>query len=273
MKEYKIIPKVDETQEFIEIANDFSNPLDIVREGISNAFDAKANKVEIIFSVLNEFGEKILNIEIIDNGVGMNEDGLQSFFDLGNSTRRNDESAIGEKGHGTKVYLNSSEIKVMTTRNGKSLTAIVKEPYKSLFNRQIPEVNVFEEDGRGMSDGTHIKIKGYNKNRRDMFTHEILKDYILWFTKFGSFEKEIAKLDLQNCELKLKGLNKEHSEIIKYGHIFPEENSNVEKLFERHIVRAREYYCKKIVRKGQLKNFPEIKYDAIFCVEGNKVKQ
>lgn len=201
MKEYKIIPKVDETQEFIEIANDFSNPLDIVREGISNAFDAKANKVEIIFSVLNEFGEKILNIEIIDNGVGMNE------------------------------------------------------------------------DGRGMPDGTHIKIKGYNKNRRDMFTHEILKDYILWFTKFGSFEKEIAKLDLQNCELKLKGLNKEHSEIIKYGHIFPEENSNVEKLFERHIVRAREYYCKKIVRKGQLKNFPEIKYDAIFCVEGNKVKQ
>jgi hypothetical protein len=32
---------------------------------------------------------------------------LQSFFDLGNSTRRGDNATIGEKGHGTKVYFNS----------------------------------------------------------------------------------------------------------------------------------------------------------------------
>jgi hypothetical protein len=35
MAEFTITPKVDETQEFIEIANDFANPLDLVREAIS----------------------------------------------------------------------------------------------------------------------------------------------------------------------------------------------------------------------------------------------
>ena len=107
---YHIIPKVDATQEFIEIANDFSNPLDIVREAISNAYDAKANKIWIAFDVIHECGESILKIAIKDNGHGMNDESLQAFFDLGNSLRRNDKETIGEKGHGTKVYFNSKKI-------------------------------------------------------------------------------------------------------------------------------------------------------------------
>jgi hypothetical protein len=31
---YQITPTVDQTQEFIEIANDFSNPLELVREAM-----------------------------------------------------------------------------------------------------------------------------------------------------------------------------------------------------------------------------------------------
>jgi hypothetical protein len=46
--------------------------------------------------------------EIEDDGKGMNEEGLTSFFDLGNSLGRNDPEKIGEKGHGTKVYFNSA---------------------------------------------------------------------------------------------------------------------------------------------------------------------
>jgi len=42
MAEFTLTPKVDETQEFIEIAHDFANPLDLVREAISNSFDAQA---------------------------------------------------------------------------------------------------------------------------------------------------------------------------------------------------------------------------------------
>jgi DNA topoisomerase VI subunit B len=185
--EYTLTPKVDETQEFLEIANDFSNPLELVREAISNSFDAGANKIWINFSVVKEYGESLLKIEIMDNGQGMDREELQSFFDLGNSTRRGKEKFIGEKGHGTKVYLNSSSIEVITTKNEVTLHATVKEPYRTLFDRKIPKVTVVESRENNQ-DGTVIIIKGYNNNRRDKFTHEILKDYILWFTKFGSIE-------------------------------------------------------------------------------------
>ena len=77
-----LTPKVNETQEFIEIAFDFSNPLDLVREAISNSFDAKAKEIKIAFSVEDEDGEKRLKIELEDNGEGMNMEGLQHFFDL-----------------------------------------------------------------------------------------------------------------------------------------------------------------------------------------------
>ena len=99
--EFIITPEVNSTQEFIEIAQDFSNPLDLVREAISNAFDAKAKNILLDFSVITESGEKILKIMITDDGKGMNKQGLQSFFDLGNSLNGLDNEAIGEKGHGT----------------------------------------------------------------------------------------------------------------------------------------------------------------------------
>lgn len=38
-------PEVNSVQEFIEIAQDYSNPLDLVREAISNAFDVKAKNI------------------------------------------------------------------------------------------------------------------------------------------------------------------------------------------------------------------------------------
>jgi sensor histidine kinase regulating citrate/malate metabolism len=125
MTEIRLVPKVDETQEFLEIAHDFSNPLELVREAISNAFDAKAEQISISFDVVTEQGEKVLVISITDNGTGMDQAGLQSFFDLGNSLRRGDPDTIGEKGHGTKVYFNSSSIEVITSKSGQTLEAIM----------------------------------------------------------------------------------------------------------------------------------------------------
>jgi hypothetical protein len=274
MCNFQITPKVDETQEFIEIANDFSNPLDIVREAISNAFDAEAKKIEIIFNVIEEYGEKILQIVLQDDGYGMNREGLQSFFDLGNSLSRGNSDKIGEKGHGTKVYFNSSEIKVITVSDNKKFVATMLEPFKNLFSRIVPVVNVSEENIEE-SDfiGTRIEIKGYNSNRRDKFTHEQLKDYILWFTKCGSFETHFGYENHNDVNIIFKGLNRDDLESIRFGHSFPDESDSVDRLFEQHNVSAPDYYCKRIIKSGHLKNFPEIKYQAIFSVEGNKVKQ
>jgi uncharacterized protein YceK len=171
MDEFIITPKVDETQEFIEIANDFVNPLDLVREAISNAFDAQATEIVLAFETETQGGEIISVIRLTDNGTGMGKDGLQSFFDLGNSTRRGDKTTIGEKGHGTKVYFNSKKIVVDTKRDGKRLIATLDAPFSKLHDRVIPPVQVKEDTLSGKSTGTTITIYGYNNNRRERFTH------------------------------------------------------------------------------------------------------
>ncbi|WPD24299.1 MAG: ATP-binding protein [Candidatus Electrothrix scaldis] len=269
MESYIITPKVDETQEFIEIANDFSNPLDLVREAISNSYDAKSTEIKIIFEVIKQYGESILKITLKDNGSGMTSNQLQSFFDLGNSTRREDVDAIGEKGHGTKVYFNSRKIEVLTSTGEKGFIARMEEPFRKLFDRKIPTVEVTPTNK--IDKGTEITIYGYNNNRRDKFTHDILKDYITWFTKHGSVDNQFLEPE-RKVQLFLQGLGKDSSEEIEQGHFFPEDSKNINKLLDDYMVKAPDHYSKKIVKTGVLKNFPEIKYEAVFCLEGRYVK-
>ena len=273
MGSFIITPKVDQTQEFLEIANDFSNPLELIREAISNAFDAKAKAITFKFTVEKEQGEPVLHIDIVDDGDGMDREGLQSFFDLGNSLRRGDPAAIGEKGHGTKVYFNSTSIEVITTKNAQTYRAMMLAPFRKLFNREIPTVQVSEVSPCHGKTGTQIRITGYNNNRRELFTHERLKDYIQWFTKVGSIETSFGVTDHADMTLHLTGLDRSGSEQLKFGHYFPPDSKSMQQLFDEHLVKAPDHYCKRLVREGHLKHFPEIKYHAVFCIEGNKIKQ
>ncbi|NTV67245.1 MAG: hypothetical protein HGB06_06100 [Chlorobaculum sp.] len=269
MESYIITPTVDETQEFIEIANDFSNPLDLVREAISNSYDAKATEIKISFEVIKQYGESVLKIIIKDNGSGMTKREIQSFFDLGNSTRRNDITTIGEKGHGTKVYFNSRKIEVRTSTGSEGFIAIMDEPFRKLFDRRIPTVEVKLDDE--IDKGTEIIIYGYNNNRRDKFTHQILKDYIIWFTKHGSIENRFQE-DFQKVRLQLQGIGEPNVEEIQQFHYFPEDSKDINRLLDECLVKAPDYYSKKIIKTGKLKNYPDIEYQAIFCIEGKYVK-
>ena len=76
----------------------------------------------------------------------MDINALQSFFDLGNSTRRDNNETIGEKGHGTKVYLNSSKIEVITICNEKKFTAVMDSPIRQLHKHITPDVIVTTEE-------------------------------------------------------------------------------------------------------------------------------
>ena len=257
-----ITPKVDETQEFIEIANDFSNPLDLVREAISNSYDAKATEIRISFAVIKEFGEATLLIKLIDNGTGMTLDQLQSFFDLGNSTRRGDKQTIGEKGHGTKVYFNSRRIEVRTSTGIEAHLAIMDDPFRRLHDRKIPTVEVTALDVSSQGKGTEITMHGYNNNRRDKFTHPILKDYVTWFTKHGAIDT-VFVADEPKTTLLLRGLGRDLDEEIPQGHPFPSDSKDINHLFEEYLVKAPDYYAKRILRTGCLKNFPEVAYQAL----------
>ena len=273
--EFLITPEVNSAQEFIEIAQDFSNPLDLVREAISNAFDAHAKNIRLEFSVITEYGERQLKIEIEDDGTGMDSIGLKSFFDLGNSLRRDTKTAtgaIGEKGHGTKVFFNSKKIEVISVHDQVRYTAVMNEPKRCLYDHKIPTVSVKSQEAPDAANGTTIVIYGYNENRRDKFTHAQLKDYILWLTKFGSVEKCFGIEENSDTVLILKGVDADSYEKIEYGHVFPAESPSVEALFDEFLVDAPKLYCKKIIRTESLKNFPEIKFQAVFYVEGIKVK-
>ncbi len=271
MSSYKITPKVDATQEFIEIANDFSNPLDLVREAISNSYDAKATKISISFDVEKVDGEDELVITLKDDGTGMDKNGLQSFFDLGNSLRRGYKGMIGEKGHGTKVFFNSKKIEVITSNNGKRYHAEMDNPYRKLHNRKMPEVQVIVQNAKESDCGTNIIIRRYNNNRMEKFTHDILKDYIMWFTKHGSVENVFID-KTSSVELLLKGLDKDNPENIKQGHVFPNESININQLISKDRAKAHDNYCKRITKKGNLKNYPHIHFEAVFSIEGKRVK-
>lgn len=136
----------------------------------------------------------------------------------------------------------------------------------------MPIVDVEREESQNYANGTRIIIYGYNENRRDKFTHAQLKDYVLWFTKFGSVERCFGVEKNSDVKLKLKGVDSDEYESITFGHVFPIENSNVEQLFEKYMVDAPKWYCKKTIVTKSLKHFPEIKFQAVFYVEGTKVK-
>ena len=282
--ENELTPKVDETQEFIEIAFDFANPLDLIREAISNAFDAGANHIKLGFDVIKDCGDDVFRIVIEDNGSGMDREGLQSFFDLGNSTRRQvkqdnvDNNFIGEKGHGTKIYFNCDSLIVETLKNGILYKATMEKPKRLLYNRTIPIVKLekqVSDDKAGHF--TKITILGYNSNKRELFTHERLRDYIIWFTKMGSVEKEFGKIDNANVKLELKGLDHKDYQVIDFGHVFAKPTTNIAALKEEKKGQAPRYYCKRFPKEGcyhgYLENSPEIEFDAVFYIEGDSAKR
>lgn len=279
MKTEIITPEVNETQEFIEIAFDFSNPLDLVREAISNSFDAKATKIKMLFEAIpKKYGKKKFQITLEDDGTGMDMKGLKSFFDLGNSLSRGDDTKIGEKGHGTKVYINCDSIKVDTKKDGVHYIATMNEPKYHLLDGQIPEVHVeIDESDSTNPDATWTKIVilGYNDDDRKKFTHEQLKDYILWFTKMGSIEKEFGIEENKNVTLALRGVDRteaEGYETLEFGHFFPAETPSISELLEIHMANAPKYYCKRWLFEEKLENSPESKCEVVFYLEGSRIK-
>lgn len=265
-------PKVNQVNEFKEIANNFANPLEIVREAISNSIDARADHIQLLFDIINHYGEDLLRVTIKDNGKGMSENELENFFDLGNSTKIGDYESIGEKGHGAKVYFHSKKVSLTTSKEGKCIKAEMNDIYKNLNQNIIPQYEYTVTDTDPNIQGTEIEIIGYNLNKYSVFSHAILKDYILWKTKFGAIDMEFDINTFSKYKIDLKGLDVATPETINFGHIFPAESQSANKLFETYNNDAPDHFCKKWSEVGTLPNFPHIKYQAVFYVEGKYVK-
>ncbi len=71
-----IRPRVNEAREFLEIAKDFKDPREIIREALSNSWDAGASKASLKFKLVSHLGtrKKKILVEITDDGDGMGID-------------------------------------------------------------------------------------------------------------------------------------------------------------------------------------------------------
>ena len=278
----QIVPQVDSSAEFFEIVNDFGNPLELVREAISNSIDWGATFIKIEFSVEQIQGSRRLIIKLLDDGDGMTKDVLKnSFWGLGFSESRKlkedgNKELIGEKGHGTKIYLRSEAVVVKTQCTSGAYESVCLNPLKSLSSRRLHEPTI-KEIPHFLSDtktGTEIIIVGYNDNERAGFVQEIVKDYIVWFTKVGSIESIFGNTRNKNFKVLLKCIDSSDFEEIPFGHYFPEEKSDIEKLFQEKEFDAADYYVKRFVYKNErLKNAPEVTFDIIISIEGDQIKR
>lgn len=175
-------PKVNEVNEFLEIARDFQDPLEVLRESLSNSYDANATEVVIKIRTA-EHGSDII---IDDNGEGMTRRDLESFFDLGNSRK---SGSIGYKGHGTKIFYKSDQIVVNTSRDNTTLRAVMDDPWEKLNNEQLPEYEVSETERRRINPGTLIRITSFKSGQGfepKSLTYNKIHHYLTWKTIGGS---------------------------------------------------------------------------------------
>jgi hypothetical protein len=175
-------PKVNEVNEFLEIASDFEDPLEVIRESLSNAYDADAENVEI------EIRSRQMGSDIVieDDGHGMGQRDLESFFDLGNSQKTD---SIGYKGHGTKIFYKSDSIVVNTATDETNLRAEMDKPWEKLNRRELPEYEVTETPVRKGNSGTRIRIHNFRSGQGfdpESLTYNKIEHYLKWKTIAGS---------------------------------------------------------------------------------------
>ena len=129
-----IRPRVNEAKEFLEIAKDFKDPKEIIREALSNSWDAGASRFSIKFALVKVPGtarQKIM-VEIQDNGLGMSSENrsdigaseIASFFNLGDSNKTT--GSIGSKGHHPGIDFVIGDY---STQSGVDLIGLLPVPW------------------------------------------------------------------------------------------------------------------------------------------------
>ncbi|MFP3667774.1 ATP-binding protein [Priestia sp. SIMBA_032] len=202
---------------FLQIVQNSRKPLEVIREAIANAYDSGSEDLKIKVEYDRE--KEWINLLFEDNGNGISKKDIEHYiFGLGNSTKLNARGIIGNKGVGTLLFLKSKRIIVTSFKDGQGAKQEWINPYESLVNIRnndgnydditrkkigIQEAKDFPYSGK---NGTIIEIQGFLHKNPLEYHHKNLVDFIKWFTKTGSFEKEMGMMPERNFKIHLKGL-------------------------------------------------------------------
>ncbi|ABO48847.1 hypothetical protein Dred_0298 [Desulforamulus reducens MI-1] len=179
---------VNEVSLYREIAKNLVNPLEVIREAISNSHDAQANEIRI---KIYRNSDNALCIQISDDGKGMSEEDFERFFNLGDSLKK--DNNIGQKGLGTKTYFRSKKLLVESQVSDKRYRAILQEPWEKLSSNVLPEYDFEQIAIKPGENGTFITIEDYKIDKpENYFNFDTLMDYILWYTAAGSFKTKFS---------------------------------------------------------------------------------
>lgn len=223
-----IRPHVNEAREFLEIARDFKDSREIMREALSNSWDANAQNVQLIFNLVSaglSSRKKNMIVEILDDGEGIEEGRIDDFFSLGESHKS--LGSIGTKGHGTKIYYKSDGIKVETINksNIKLLAATEMPPFETLKKGLVPTYGYTKElQNADTKTYTKITVDGFDARPIDFNDPKELYNYILWYTVVGSVSHYFGNDRKMKVSLQLPNLPPFE---IPYGFVFPESTNTV----------------------------------------------
>jgi hypothetical protein len=189
-------PRVNEAREFIEIAKDFKRPQELLREALSNAWDAHATTVSILVepgkvNTMSKGRKKqILNITIQDDGDGMDVNEIGYFFNLGDSHKP--AGSIGTKGHGTKIFYKSEGIRVTMHKNGQTIVAETEvPPWETLNHGIIPTYKYEVSPNTSGARGTIVKVVGFDSRHSEFDDLKAIAQYLKWNTIGGSLQRAI----------------------------------------------------------------------------------
>jgi hypothetical protein len=147
-------------------------------------------------------------------------------------------------------------------------------PNQTLRREELPKVIYESKECKEQKPGSSITIFGYNSNIQAGFSHDEIKDYIYWFTKFGSPELELEKETYKGVKIRLKGLGANEFEELEFGHKFAEVNTDIRALKSKDRVSPLDYYVAKWVFNDiPIIGKPSSKIDFVFYIEGDKAKR
>lgn len=173
-----------------ELAENRISAIEIVREALSNAKDHGAKRVWIRTT---RDARNQVSILIIDDGEGMDEERLEAFWGVGASVKST--SAIGYKGHGTKLFFDCARLSVASRSRDSAwrLTQLdqpLRAAQESIEDLPLPAAHPLHDALASLDllggTGTAISIEALgSEDRAELLSRQRIESFCDWFSVIG----------------------------------------------------------------------------------------
>jgi len=173
-----------------ELAENRTDPLELVREALSNAKDHLAT--QFWFRTARDNRNQV-DVFMLDDGEGLTTERLEAFWGIGASSKIEGRPRIGYKGHGTKLYFDCARLSCATNPDGSrwvltslsdpgnsedSAVPVTDLPSDHRLQREIAAV--------GLARGTAIWLQGIRfHDAARLLSRLQIESYCDWFTFIG----------------------------------------------------------------------------------------